>query len=85
MNKRLAAAIFVPAIIGGGAAILAGAGVADASTTVTVCKREVLGPNGWECVQTTTCTIFENGGYSCDDGTSDLKGGQIIRIRPIPA
>jgi hypothetical protein len=84
MRKRLVAAIVVPAIIGGGAAVLTD-GVADASTTVTVCKREVLGPNGWACVETTTCTIFENGAYICDDGTQDLKGGRVIRVKPVPA
>jgi hypothetical protein len=88
MKKRLAAAIVVaPNLLGGAVVItLAGADVASAQETITVCKREVLTEAGWECVEYTTC-LYDSAGYSCDDGTTGGWGvpRPTVPIRPIRA
>ncbi len=83
MKKRLAAAIVgvTMTFLGGAAITLAGEGVANASEIVTVCNREVLGPDGWACVESTTCVYESWGDWVCDDGTS---GGPEHSGTPVP-
>jgi hypothetical protein len=83
VKKRLAAAIVVvPTLLGGAVITLSGAEVANAAE-ITVCKREVLGPNGWACVEWTTCLYNSAGSYICSDGTRGGGGYEIVPIAPI--
>ncbi len=67
MKKRLAAAIIGGATLVGGT-ILAHTGVANAEVIeVTVYDRQRLTPDGWVCVESTTCLVDHRGNYVCDD------------------
>ena len=82
MKKRMAAAmIAVPTLLGGVAISVTGGSLAHAYTPITVCKREVLSPEGWRCVEWVKCEYDNEGNWACADG---FIGGPPAPRPPAP-